>query len=109
MCIRDRHIPVESADICGTHAVQPANNGKCFACVAVEKRDDRIYFPACVRFDAGHAPEGLRPGDVVVEWDGEPVGGMRIDSAVTAPGRHRMAALRGGVRTEYTFETKEIL
>jgi len=80
-----------------------------FACVAVEKRDDRIYLPACVRFDAGHAPEGLRPGDVVVEWDGEPVGGMRIDSAVTAPGRHRMAALRGGVRTEYTFETKEIL
>ena len=57
----------------------------------------------------GCAPEGLRPGDVVVEWDGEPVGGMRIDSAVTAPGRHRMAALRGGVRTEYTFETKEIL
>lgn len=57
----------------------------------------------------GCAPEGLRPGDVVVEWDGVPVGGMRIDSAVTAPGRHRMAALRGGVRTEYTFETKEIL
>ena len=80
-----------------------------FACVAVEKRDDRIYLPACVRFDAGHAAEGLRPGDVVVEWDGEPVGGMRIDSAVTAPGRHRMAALRGGVRTEYTIETKEIL
>lgn len=26
-----------------------------FACVAVEKRDDRIYLPACVRFDAGHA------------------------------------------------------
>ncbi len=59
--------------------------------------------PAC-----GSMP-GMRPGDVVVEWDGEPVGGMRIDSAVTAPGRHRMAALRGGVRTEYTFETKEIL
>ena len=57
----------------------------------------------------GCAPEGLRPGDVVVEWDGEPVGGMRIDSAVTATGRHRMAALRGVVRTEYTFETKEIL
>lgn len=63
--------------------------------------------PAC-----GSMPgmrRGAASGDVVVEWDGEPVGGMRIDSAVTAPGRHRMAALRGGVRTEYTFETKEIL
>lgn len=46
--------------------------------------------PACGSMP-GHAPEGLASGDVVVEWDGEPVGGMRIDSAVTAPGRHRMA------------------
>lgn len=36
-----QHIPVESADICGTHAVQPASNGKCFACVEVEMEEGR--------------------------------------------------------------------
>ena len=31
-----QHVPVGQAVICGTHAVQTASNGRCFACVDVE-------------------------------------------------------------------------
>ncbi len=58
----------------------------------------------------GHAPEGLQPGDVVVAWDGRPLGTYADpDSAFRAAGRHTFRAVRGGVGTDYETETKEIL
>jgi hypothetical protein len=60
-------------------------------------------------YEQPHAPVGLRFGDVVVTWDGVPVTGLDRDSVFLAPGPHRVEAMRDGVRTEYEFETKEIL
>lgn len=58
----------------------------------------------------GIAPEGVRTGDIITEWDGRPVDGMaNPDSLQRAPGRHRMATLRGGGKTLHEIETKEIL
>lgn len=74
----------------------------------IDRTDISEGWPVTGLYD-GFTPGGLRPGDVVVAWDGVPVGNLRIDSAAYAPGCHRIGVLRDGVRTEYTFETKEIL
>jgi hypothetical protein len=56
-----------------------------------------------------YAPAGLKQGDVVVTLDGVPVKELDNSSTLSTPGLHRIEVLRGGVRTEYEFETKEIL
>lgn len=58
----------------------------------------------------GIAPAGLRPGDVVVGWDGMPLAGQRrADSLMRVPGPHRMEVSRDGENTNYEIEIKEIL
>lgn len=58
----------------------------------------------------GIAPAGLRPGDVVVGWDGVPLAGrQRADSLMRVPGRHRIEVSRDGENTNYEIEIKEIL
>lgn len=75
---------------------------------AIDRTDICEGWPVTGLYE-GYAPAGLRPGDVVVEWDGMPVGGLRIDSALNVPGVHRAGILRNGERMEYRLETKEIL
>lgn len=60
-------------------------------------------------FEQPYAPEGLTKGDVVVAWDGVPVTKLDMNEVFYAPGPHRIEVLRGEVRTEYEFDTKEIL
>lgn len=58
----------------------------------------------------GYCPQGLRQGDVVIEWDGIPLKGYaKTDSLMHAPGRHVFRILRGGETMEFETETKEIL
>lgn len=53
----------------------------------------------------GYAPEGLRPGDIVVSWDGtdDP------DGVCHTPGEHRIEVLRDSVRTGFDVRTGALL
>ncbi|WP_295939644.1 aspartyl protease family protein [uncultured Alistipes sp.] len=75
----------------------------------IDRTDIGEGWPVTGLFEEAYAPAGLQPGDVVVSWDGEPVTKLDRDSIVDARGSHRIVALRDGTKTEYEFETKEIL
>ncbi len=56
------------------------------------------------------APAALRPGDVVVGWDGEAlVSNAHADSLMRVSGRHRIEVKREGKNADYDIEIKEVL
>ncbi len=56
------------------------------------------------------APAALRPGDVVVGWDGGAlVSNAQADSLMRVPGRHRIEVKREGGNADYDIEIKEVL
>lgn len=58
----------------------------------------------------GFCPDAVRPGDVVVEWDGaELKRAASADSMFNAPGRHRFRVMRDGYTMQLGTETREIL
>ncbi len=57
----------------------------------------------------GLAPEGLRPGDEIVAWDGRSTDSCDDPgAALRTPGRHRMEVRRGGELRTYETETKNL-
>ena len=86
-----QHIPVESAGICGTHAVQPASNGKCFACVEVEMEEgcppqviSRLLPPAPTPLKS--AFKALQPIETAVQaWLDRPAGHLDVPLVAQNP------------------------
>ena len=86
-----QHIPVESADICGTHAVQPASNGKCLACVEVEMEEgrppqviSRLLPPAPTPLKS--AFKALQPIETAVQaWLDRPAGHLDVPLVAQNP------------------------
>ena len=82
-----QHVPVEGVDICGTRAVQPASNGKCFSCVEVEVGEgrprvaSRLVAPAAAPLKA--AVDALLPLETAVQaWLDRPAG--HLDAPLVA-------------------------
>ena len=86
-----QHIPVEGVDICGTHAVQPASNGKCFASVEIEAEEgrplrvsSRLVPPASAALAA--AARALAPVEMAVQkWLDRPAGHLDAPLVAQAP------------------------
>ena len=86
-----QHIPVEGADICGTHAVQPASNGKCFIRVEMETGEgrpprvsSRLIPPAAAPLKS--AMEALAPIEAAVQaWLDRPAGHLDVPLPAQPP------------------------